>query len=309
MASGTLSAVRKKKLAFYLSIIILPMIQFVIFYIVVNANTFVLALQDYEYTDSGELVSKFVWFDNIGAVLKDMFTKPVFLHAIRNSFVAYLIGLVFSTVLSLLFSYYIFKKCPFANGFKVLLYLPNIVSVMVLSVMYNFLLNRGIADVFNRANPGMEMLGLLKDPNTRFGAVMFFCVLVSFGSNVLIYSGSMSGISPSILEAGEVDGVNGAQEFFLIVLPQVYPMLVTFLVAQLATIFTNQINLFNLYGLEAEYDVYTFGYYMYREITYNLNDLTKYPYLSALGLLLTAIAVPVTLGARALLNKYGPSED
>ena len=309
MARATLSAVRKKKKLFYLSVIILPMIQFIIFYIVVNANTFALALQNYEYTADGTLLSDFVWFQNFKDVFYNLFHQTELVHSIGNSFIAYLVGLVFSTMLSLLFSYYIFKRCFFANGFKIMLYLPNIVSVMVLSVMYNFLLNRGIPDVINRVNPDLEMLGFLKNPDTRFKAVLFFTVLVSFGVNVLIYAGTMSGISPSILEAGQVDGVNGVQEFFRIVLPQVYPMMVTFLVAQLATIFTNQINLFNIYGLDAEKDMYTFGYYMYREITYYKDDLTKYPDLSALGLLLTAVAVPLTLGARRLLNKLGPSEE
>ena len=217
MKHTSLSAVRKRKLLFYLSIIILPMIQFFIFYVVVNANTFILALQRYEYADNGELISTFVWFKNIGQVFKDFATLELFKFAIKNSLLAYVIGLLFGTVFSLFFSYYIFKKCPLANTFKILLYLPNIVSVMALSVMFRLLVNRGIPNFANRLDENLNMMGFLTNPDIRFATIMFFCILTGFGSNVLIYAGTMSGISPSILEAAQVDGVNSFQEFFLIV--------------------------------------------------------------------------------------------
>ena len=309
MKQANLSSVKKKKLFFYFSIIILPLIQFFVFYIIVNANTFVLALKNYTYSESGLLISQFVGFKNIGQVFKDFFVEPVFQASMRNSFIAYFVGLVFGTAVSLLFSYYIFKKRFLFGTFKVLLYLPNIVSVMVLSIMYKFLMDRGAPVILDKIHPESEAMGLLQNPDTRFLMVMVFSVLVGFGVNVLLYSGTMSSISPSVLEAAEVDGVNDFQEFFHIVLPQVYPTLVTFLVAQLATVFTNQINLFNFYGVQAENDMYTFGYYMYRNIQVNEGDLTQYPYLAAIGLALTIVALPITLGIRKLLNKIGPSND
>jgi raffinose/stachyose/melibiose transport system permease protein len=214
-----------------------PMIQFFIFYVIVNFNTFRLAFQKYEIVN-GRLVSHFVWFDNISQVVQEFFTLPVLQAAFRNSLYAYLIGLVFGMSLSLFFSYYIFKKFPLANMFKVFLYLPNIVSVMALAIMYKYIFDYAMPLVLNRENPDLKMVRLLTDQNTRFAMIMLFNTFVTLGSNVLLYTGTMSGISPSILEAAQVDGVNRMQELFLIVLPQVYPTIVTFLIAQMATIFS-----------------------------------------------------------------------
>ena len=38
-------------------------------------------------------------------------------------------------------------------------------------------------------------------------------------------------------------------------------------------------------------------------------DISQYPPLAALGLMMSAIAIPLTFLVRWLLNKYGPSED
>lgn len=306
--SAGFGAVKKRKLFFYLSIIVVPMIQFFIFYVIVNFNTFRLAFQKYEIVD-GTLVSHFAWFDNISQVVQEFFTLPVLQAAFRNSLLAYLIGLVFGMSLSLFFSYYIFKKFPFANTFKVFLYLPNIVSVMALAIMYKYIFDYAMPLVLNRENPDLKIVRLLTDQNTRFAMIMLFNTFVTLGSNVLLYTGTMSGISPSILEAAQVDGVNEMQELFWIVLPQVYPTIVTFLIAQMATVFTNQINLLNFYGGVADWEIQTLGYYLYINIDRYKNDMTQFPRLATIGLVLTCIALPITLGMRKLLNAVGPSNE
>ena len=63
-------------------------------------------------------------------------------------------------------------------------------------------------------------------------------------------------------------------------------------------------NLFNFYGLKAEYSLYTFGYFLYKEI--QSVNISGYPYLAAMGLVLTAVAVPLTLIVRKVLETVGP---
>ena len=81
---------------------------------------------------------------------------------------------------------------------------------------------------------------------------------------MLMYSGAMSGVSDSVIEAAKLDGITPIREFFYIIVPLIYPTLVTFLVVEVAGIFTNQMNLYNFYGLKAEYSLYTFGYFLYK---------------------------------------------
>ena len=79
------------------------------------------------------------------------------------------------------------------------------------------------------------------------------------------------------------------------------------MVSLVVGIFTNQMNLFTFFDEYADPSLYTFGYYLFRGV--KLAEYKDYPYLSAMGLLLTAVAVPLTLFVRWALTKFGPSKD
>ena len=67
-------------------------------------------------------------------------------------------------------------------------------------------------------------------------------------------------------------------------------------------------NLYVLFdGSGADWSLQTFGYYLYKETNVVGDSLAEYPHLAAFGLLLTFVAIPLTLGARWLLSKCGPS--
>ena len=129
---------------------------------------------------------------------------------------------------------------------------------------------------------------------------------------MLIYTGTMAGISDSVIEAAEIDGTNAVQEFFYIVVPSIFPTFSLFIITGMLTIFNGQAGLFSFYGLSglttrAEFT--TFGYYMYVKVQQSVNDYTQYPYLASLGLALSFIAIPLIFTARWLLNKFGPTAD
>jgi len=84
----------------------------------------------------------------------------------------------------------------------------------------------------------------------------------------------------------------------------IWPTFATFVVVGFAGLFTNQANLYNFYGNNAEYSLYTFGYYLY--VAIRTSSISEYPYLSALGLVLTAVALPLTLGLRKAMDRLGP---
>ena len=111
----------------------------------------------------------------------------------------------------------------------------------------------------------------------------------------------MDQIAPEIIEAGEVDGVKPYQEFFFIVVPMILPTVATFMVASVATLFTNQASLYSFFGEAVELENQTLGYHMF-VLVCDVKKKTDYPYASALGLVCTLIAFPLTLGMRRLLE-------
>ena len=126
-----------------------------------------------------------------------------------------------------------------------------------------------------------------------------------------MYSGAMSGVSHDIMEAAEIDGCNDVNEFVHIILPSVYPTLTTFIVAGIAGFFTNQMYLYSLKGKDADSSIWTFGYYMYKETISNSSNPVNevYPTLSAMGIVFTLIAAPISMLIKWAMEKFGPSEN
>ncbi|MBO5061619.1 MAG: sugar ABC transporter permease [Prevotella sp.] len=295
------------KTIFYWTILAFPLLQFVIFYIGVNLNSFALAFQSFDIYSDG---LQFVGFDqllvNFKAVFQMFQEADYLLKAFGNSIIAYLVGLFVGLTLALLFSYYLYKKFFMSKFFKVILFLPFIISSIILVIIYKYFVENAIP-AFILQLFGKEIEGLLSNPNTEFITVLFFSIWTGFGIQTLIYGSAMSDISNDIVDAAKIDGVTPMREFLFIDIPIIAPTIAVFVVSSTATIFVNQMNLFSFYGAQAaNYDIWTIGYYMYQGIT--VAPLADYPYFAAFGLVMTMITIPITLIVRRLMNKLDPNE-
>ncbi|MBQ4269779.1 MAG: sugar ABC transporter permease [Clostridia bacterium] len=271
-------------------------------YIVVNFNSFLLAFQKFED-------GKFVFaggFDNFKQAFFNLKNDPMLVHAAKNALVYFGISLIFSTLFCLMFSFYIYKKKFGSEFFKFVLFLPSIVSGIIMVILFKYMADRAVPAFIEKLFH-KQFQGLIADPKYTWSTIIFYNLFMSFGGNMLIYSGTMKDIPESVVEAAQLDGITPMKEFFYITLPTVYPILVTFLVAGVAGIFTNQLNLFSFFGTVVDNRYQTFGYYMYTKML--SKDPFSYPYLATLSLIFSFISIPVTLIARKMLIKFGPSED
>ena len=300
--SKTISSVKKQKLIFYISVAALPILQFLIFYLYLNLRSFTMAFQSF---DDKTGTFYFSGFNNFVNLFNDLGSKTEFISSIINSLELFVWTFVFGSLLAIFFSYYIYKKHPFAGLFKIILYTPHIVSAIVFVILYKYFVEKGVPAIFSVF--GVKINGLLDSSNMELkrATIMFFSIWISFGTQVLLYSGAMSGISESVIESGKLDGITPLKELIFIVIPLIWSTFVTFMLTSVMGLFTNQMQLFSFYGVAAEPQLYTFGYYMYKEV-YQASTAISYPYLSAMGLTLTLVAVPLTLGVRWALEKFGP---
>lgn len=303
----TMKKVYVQKLIFYISIIGLPLVQFTIFYLFVNFNSLLLSFKNYEIIN-GELTQSYAGLTHILWAYKSLFTEPIFAYCLRNSVIFYLLNMVSGTVFSLSFSYYIYKKRSCSNFFKAMLYLPAIVSSMVLSIVFKYFFNLGIPAIV-RMIANVNILGWTDTFEIEYLMVIIYNFIITLGNNMLIYTGTMASISDSSIEAAQIDGVNKYQEFWYIVIPSIFRTLSLFLVTNILTIFNGQGNIFNFFGQKASEKLYTFGYYLYVQVLGANGDLVLFPPIAAVGLALTFIAIPVMFTLRWLFNKYGPNEE
>lgn len=299
----------KREKLFYALFIAIPVIHFLVFYVYINFNSILLAFQEYTLGDNGYEIN-FAKLENFKAAWQNIFGAEGWIR-IKNTALLFLITLCVGTPLAILFSYYLYKKAFLSGFFKVILFMPQLLSGVVLGILFKQITSTVYIDLFG----GSNATGLLTNLETKFGTLLVFNLIMGFGVNVLTYTSTMSGVNESLIESAQLDGATAAQELWYIVLPMIYPTVTTLFIVSVSHLFTDQFHLYTLFGASAN-EVSTVGYFLYVQAQSSALSSSEvsalylsYPILSAMGLIFTAIILPTTLIIRRLLEKYGPSAD
>lgn len=285
----------KGDIIFYCLLLIIPLAQIAIFYFGVNFQNILMSFQTYNTKENLFLWNPSANIDKFVAQVKE----PVFWIMVRDSFIVWLCTQFAGTILALFFSYYIYKKRTLYKFFKFVLFLPSIIPGLLLVLIFRLFMNSAMPAFLHIEE------GLLTHADTYFWIITAFTVWISFGSQVLVYSGAMDQIPPEILEAGKLDGVTPFREFISLVVPYIIPTVTTFIIAGVATIFTNQNNLYSFFGEKIIGVDQTIGYHLYYLVSSDAAGMTNYCYASFLGLMSTCVAVPLTFVVRRIMKIWG----
>ena len=297
----------KRRAGFSLLMLAIPIAHFLVFYLYINLSSFALAFKEYEIISGVGMVTKFAKLDNFKNALGQLFSANE------------AINLFFVTPLTLVFSFYIYKKGCMSKFFKVMLFMPYILSEIIVATLYRCMTNNVMPEImsnwFHVADA--TKFQLLTEESTKRGAAIIFNIIMWFGINSLIYSSSMEDVNISMSEAAQLDGANVAQEFIYVTIPTIFPTIVTLFTVALAALFTDQFRMFSLYKYNEVGSLENIGHFLYMEASRvgktagggQSTTNNTYGSLSAMGLLLSFVVIPVTLITRHLLNKYGPRTD
>lgn len=297
-------SIKARQTGFLISLLAFPMIQFVIFYIFVNIGSISLAFQRFD----GEKMT-FAEFSNFLEVIKDIFVTGKLKTSVKNSAIMFALGTFGGIPLGIVVSYAIYKKVRLAGIYKVILFLPNMISGMVFVVCARILFNQGFPVIFQ--NPDLFLLNPYND--SSFYTVLFFGFWMSFASGMVIYLGAMANISVDVMEYCQLEDMSSIRELWSIVIPLIFPTITTYIVVAIAGFFTNQGFYFSFMGQgtkEGSMPYDNLGYVFFLKVARDDADpLLDYPYAAAGGLLFTLVLAPITFAVKTLLEKFGPSED
>ena len=289
---------------FVLSILIIPLISFAIFYVYVNLNSFVLAFQSIDVYGDYEWVG----LKNITEFLNGLKGDSRVGLSVKNSLIYWSSSFFISMPLYLLFSYYVYKKNFGHSMFFIVVMLPNIVASFVYSLVYKMFVDIALP-AFMESQGFANFPSLIYDDRTNFGNNIFYSIWLSFGTSTLVYTNAMRGIDDEIIESAQLDGANNFREFFSIILPLIWPTISTFVITGVTGIFTASGSLLVFYNMGAPTKIWGFGYY----ITYTVktavgSDFSSYPAVAASGLCVTIITLPVVFFVKWLCNKLDKTE-
>ncbi len=281
----------------------LPLINFCLFYLYVNFDSFRLAF-------THEITGAFT-LDNFKTVYERFFGADGYLRErLFRSMLVWILSTCITFPVSILYSYAIFKKIPLANTFKVIFMIPSLIGTIVMVMLFKNLVGATgpvveFLKTLGVALPDSIMKnGFFADQTSQFWTLMFYQFWLGMAGNILLLTGAMARIPQDIFEAAKLDGVGFFREFAQIVMPLIAPTLVTLMVMSMSSLFIADPATFTFFGESNPEGVATLGYEL-NLLTYMLaqGKRSGYGYPAALGLAVTAITVPVALLTRKFLEK------
>ena len=163
----------------------------------------------------------FVGFENY----RELFQDPVFIKSIINT-VIFVIGIVFLTIIFGLFvATTVYDKNPgYISFIRGSYYLPVMVSMVVMSMVWNFLLNPANGLITYLMNEvGIKNVNLLGNAKIVMYTIIFVTFVGNVGQSIILYIAAMIGIPADYFEAAEIDGASRWQRITKILIPLVKP--------------------------------------------------------------------------------------
>lgn len=157
---------------------------------------------------------------------QELFNDYVWWTALRNTMIFAIMTVVGTTVVSLSAALALTQKIRGAGIFRVLLYMPTLLSVGVVGLVWVWLLSTQ----FGAINYGLSLIGIrplnwLGDENLVLPALSLTTIWWGFGFPMLIFIAGLQNIPDTLYEAAKIDGANAWQIFRYITLPLLRPTL------------------------------------------------------------------------------------
>ena len=282
---------RKWDAAFIIVMLAIPVVHFILFYFVVNFNSILMAFQ----LPTGAW-SMFT-FSNAWRNLTTGGSE--ILLALRNTMLFFAKNLLILPF-ELLIAYFFYRKLKGYRVFRIALYLPSIISGVAMTAMFaNFVAVTGpVGTVLEKigVDPVPELLG---NSDYAIWMVLFYTVWTGWGGNMLLFGGALARIPIDVIESARLDGIGSWKEFTHIIFPLVWPTFSTLLILSLTGIFgaDGPILLFT----KGDFGTTTLGYWIFDRVKYR--GVSAYNEVSAMGLILTCIGVPIIMFVRWLIER------
>ncbi|KFM84834.1 carbohydrate ABC transporter permease [Bacillus paralicheniformis] len=253
----------------------------------------------YAFTDYYLLtpdLRKFVGFDNFIKLFKD----PIFLKSLSNTlkFVVLVIPLQIGAALGL--ALLLNKKRKANTFFKVAYFSPVVMSLVVISVLWLYLLNPNEGMINNvLTHVGLPPQPFLTSPDQAIFTIVFVSVWQGAGFQMLIFLAGLQNIPGDVYEAAQLDGMNKWQRFIYITLPLLKPTSIFIFITTLISAFKLLVQPMVMTQGGPVNSTMTVVYYIYQT---GFTD-RMVGYASSIALLFGTIIGLVTLAQRKLVKE------
>lgn len=229
-----------------------------------------------------------------------LFSDSEFLKAITNTLFYTIVTLTVQLALGLVLAVLLYKKSKAVPIFRTALYLPNVMSMVCVSMVWLWLYNPNFG-IFNRI---LEAIGIapqkwLINPNQAMLCIILVGIWKNCGYSMVIFLGGLTGIPESLYEAAQLDGAGPIRRFLNITWPMLRPTTFFLVVTGIVNSFAvfEQVNILTSGGplnrtTTVVHQIYRRGFFEF-----------KMGYASAMAVLLLVFSLIVTMFVFKFGNK------
>ncbi len=296
---------RKGSTIFIISMLIISLLWFAVFYVGVNFNSILMAFKTVVgVTDNGEAIFEYS-LKNYEILWNELTAEgdTLIKISIRNTLKYFALNFFVTIPITYFVSYFLYKKIFLHKFLRVLFYVPSIVSSVAMVIIFkNMIGGFGPLDNLISWITGAEMPAVpafLSNPEYATNTILFYTFWTGFGVNIVLFQGAMGRIPEEVIEASKIDGVNWWQELFHVITPMVWPTISMSLIVAMTGIFMSSGPILLFATGE---DTYTLSYYIFSQV----RDSGIFYYPASMGVFFTAISMPIVFLFRFIMDKLDP---
>lgn len=187
-----------------------------VFFFIPFFQTFFLSFQD--YTNS---IYEPVWagFKNYTSLLQ----SPLFLKTILNTFWFMILCVPFLVLFPLLLAVLINQKIKGVTLYKLIIYLPVIISIVVVAIAFKWLYATNGLLNYALETLRIPAVGWLTSPKVAMVSVALVTIFKGVGYYMMIYLAALMSVPKELYEASEIDGADFWQKHLNVTVPHLMP--------------------------------------------------------------------------------------
>lgn len=187
-----------------------------VFFFIPFFQTFILSFQDYNnniYHPS--YVGLYNYFK--------LFKSPIFYQVLGNTFVYLFVAVPILATIPLFLAILLNNKIRGITIYKILIYLPVIVSIVVAAIAFKWLYaQQGILNYFISAF-GFTPIGWLTDTRFALLSVIIVTIWKGIGYYMMIYLAGLMSVPKELYEACDIDGASTIRKHLTVTIPHIMP--------------------------------------------------------------------------------------
>lgn len=237
-----------------------------------------------------------------------MFTNDVFFwQAFKNTLVLSIVKLLLNTGAAVIISLLLneLTNLTFKKTVQTMVYLPHFMSWVVVASIFRLILSVNSSGMVNQVLMKMNVISdpifFLGDVKYWTGTFFFINVWKDTGWGTILFLATLSGISPDLYEAAQIDGANRWKRLIYITLPALANTIITVFILNLAKV----MNLFESVFVTMNDAVLNVSNvlqtYVYRKTFGSGNS--DYGYTTAVGLFKSFVGMILVLGCNYASKK------